>query len=59
VKIQERSNEKATRNNEIYNKAGVNPMAGCIPLIQMPFDGFVSVFPSAFELRHKKFSLGR
>jgi YidC/Oxa1 family membrane protein insertase len=30
-------------------------MAGCIPaLIQMPFDGFVSVF-SAFELRHKSF----
>jgi membrane protein insertase Oxa1/YidC/SpoIIIJ len=30
---------------KLYNKAGVNPMAGCIPaLIQMPFDGFVSVF---------------
>jgi YidC/Oxa1 family membrane protein insertase len=41
---------------KLYNKAGVNPMAGCIPaLIQMPFDGFVSVFPSAFELRHKSF----
>jgi YidC/Oxa1 family membrane protein insertase len=55
VKIQ-RSHEKQQETMKLYNKAGVNPMAGCIPaLIQMPFDGFVSVFPSAFELRHKSF----
>ncbi|MFC7773889.1 membrane protein insertase YidC [Flavobacterium sp. GCM10027622] len=42
---------------KLYNKAGVNPMAGCIPaLIQMPFM-FASFkyFPSAFELRQQGF----
>ena len=40
-----------------YNKAGVNPMAGCIPaLIQMPFlMASFQFFPSAFELRQQKF----
>ena len=42
---------------KLYNKAGVNPMAGCIPaLIQMPFM-FASFkyFPAAIELRQKGF----
>ncbi|GAA4776979.1 MULTISPECIES: membrane protein insertase YidC [Flavobacterium] len=42
---------------KLYNKAGVNPMAGCIPaLIQMPFM-FASFkyFPSAIELRQQGF----
>jgi YidC/Oxa1 family membrane protein insertase len=42
VKIQKRSHEKQQETMKLYNKAGVNPMAGCIPaLIQMPFDGSV------------------
>ena len=42
---------------KLYNKAGVNPMAGCIPaLIQMPFlMASFQFFPSAFELRQQKF----
>jgi YidC/Oxa1 family membrane protein insertase len=44
-KFKKRSHEKQQETMKLYNKAGVNPMAGCIPaLIQMPFDGFVSVF---------------
>ena len=41
----------------LYRKAGVNPMAGCIPaLIQMPFlMASFRFFPSAFELRQKSF----
>jgi len=42
---------------QLYNKAGVNPMAGCIPaLIQIPFMyASFQFFPSAFELRQKGF----
>ncbi|RAR75616.1 membrane protein insertase YidC [Flavobacterium aciduliphilum] len=42
---------------KLYNKAGVNPMAGCIPaLIQMPFlMASFRFFPSAFELRQQPF----
>ena len=42
---------------KLYNKAGVNPMAGCIPaLIQLPFMyASFQFFPSAFELRQKGF----
>ena len=41
----------------LYSKAGVNPMAGCIPaLLQIPvFYALFSFFPSAFELRQKSF----
>ena len=41
----------------LYRKAGVNPMAGCVPaLIQMPFlMASFRFFPSAFELRQKSF----
>lgn len=49
--------KKQQETMKLYNKAGVNPMAGCIPaLIQMPFM-FASFkyFPSAIELRQKGF----
>ncbi len=42
---------------ELYNKAGVNPMSGCFPmLLQMPIlFAFFFFFPSAIELRHQSF----
>lgn len=42
---------------KLYSKAGVNPMAGCIPaLIQLPFMyASFQFFPSAIELRQKSF----
>ncbi|RXR19415.1 membrane protein insertase YidC [Flavobacterium amnicola] len=49
--------KKQQETMKLYNKAGVNPMAGCIPaLIQMPFM-FASFkyFPSAIELRQQGF----
>nr|WP_315158147.1 membrane protein insertase YidC [uncultured Flavobacterium sp.] len=49
--------KKQQETMKLYNKAGVNPMAGCIPaLIQMPFlMASFQFFPSAFELRQKSF----
>jgi YidC/Oxa1 family membrane protein insertase len=49
--------KKQQETMKLYNKAGVNPMAGCIPaLIQMPFlMASFQFFPSAFELRQKGF----
>ncbi len=49
--------KKQQETMKLYNKAGVNPMAGCIPaLIQMPFlMASFKFFPSAFELRQKSF----
>ena len=58
--INEKFKDPVKRQQEtmkLYNKAGVNPMAGCIPaLIQMPFM-FASFkyFPSAIELRQHGF----
>lgn len=42
---------------DLYKKAGVNPMGGCIPLLlQFPFlIAMVRFFPSSFELRQKSF----
>ena len=41
----------------LYNRAGANPMAGCIPaLLQVPvFYALFTFFPVAFELRKKSF----
>lgn len=41
----------------LYSKAGVNPMAGCIPaILQIPiFYALFQFFPSAFDLRQKSF----
>ena len=49
--------KKQQETMKLYNKAGVNPMAGCIPaLIQIPFMyASFQFFPSAFELRQKSF----
>lgn len=47
--------QKATM--ELYNKAGVNPMSGCLPmLLQMPvLLALFFFFPSAIELRQQGF----
>jgi YidC/Oxa1 family membrane protein insertase len=60
AEISEKVKDPAKRQQEtmkLYNKAGVNPMAGCIPaLIQMPFlMASFRFFPSAFELRQQPF----
>ncbi len=49
--------KKQQETMKLYSKAGVNPMAGCIPaLIQLPFMyASFQFFPSAFELRQKGF----
>jgi YidC/Oxa1 family membrane protein insertase len=49
--------KKQQETMKLYNKAGVNPMAGCIPaLIQLPFVyASFQFFPSAFQLRQKNF----
>lgn len=49
--------KKQQETMKLYNKAGVNPMAGCIPaLIQLPFMyASFQFFPSAIELRQKSF----
>jgi len=42
---------------QLYRQAGVNPLAGCLPmLVQMPFLlAMFSFFPSAIELRQQGF----
>lgn len=60
TEISEKIKDPVKRQQEtmkLYSKAGVNPMAGCIPaLIQMPFlVASFRFFPSAFELRQKPF----
>ncbi len=49
--------KKQQETMKLYNKAGVNPMAGCIPaLIQMPFMiASFQFFPGVFDLRQKSF----
>ncbi len=49
--------KKQQETMKLYTKAGVNPMAGCIPaLIQLPFMyASFQFFPSAIELRQKGF----
>ncbi len=49
--------KKQQETMKLYNKAGVNPMAGCIPaLIQLPFMyASFQFFPSAYILRQKSF----
>jgi YidC/Oxa1 family membrane protein insertase len=49
--------KKQQETMKLYNKAGVNPMAGCIPaLIQIPFMyASFQFFPSAFEVRQQGF----
>ncbi len=49
--------KKQQETSKLYNKAGVNPMAGCIPaLIQMPFlMASFKFFPTAIQLRQQSF----
>ena len=49
--------KKQQETMKLYSKAGVNPMAGCIPaLIQMPvFYALFQFFPSAIDLRQQGF----
>jgi YidC/Oxa1 family membrane protein insertase len=56
-KFQKDPMKKQKETMALYTKAGVNPMAGCIPaLIQLPFMyASFQFFPSAIELRQKGF----
>lgn len=48
---------QGTEQWKLYQKAGVSPLGGCLPmLIQMPFlIGMYYFFPSSIELRHESF----
>lgn len=54
---QEQAAEKQQAVMALYRQAGVNPMAGCVPmLLQMPIlIALFQFFPSAIELRHQSF----
>ncbi len=49
--------KKQQETMKLYSKAGVNPMAGCIPaVLQIPiFYALFQFFPSSFDLRQKGF----
>lgn len=49
--------KKQQETMKLYTKAGVNPMAGCLPaLMQIPiFYALFQFFPSVFDLRQKSF----
>jgi membrane protein insertase Oxa1/YidC/SpoIIIJ len=48
--------KKQQETMKLYNKAGVNPMAGCMGLMQAPiFYALFQFFPSAISLRQKDF----
>lgn len=49
--------KKQQETMKLYQKAGVSPLSGCMPLfIQMPvFYALFMFFPSAFDLRQKSF----
>jgi YidC/Oxa1 family membrane protein insertase len=49
--------KKQQETMKLYNSAGVNPMAGCLPaLMQIPvFYALFQFFPSFFDLRQKNF----
>ena len=53
----EKSMERQQAMMDLYKKAGVNPMGGCIPiLIQLPIlIAMFRFFPSSFELRQESF----
>ncbi len=53
----EDSMKKQRATMDLYKKAGVNPLGGCLPLLlQFPFLlAMVRFFPSSFELRQESF----
>src|SRR5262245_13270852 len=55
----ELNREKQQEVQALYNKEGVNPLGGCLPLlVYLPFlYGFYAVLRSAIELRHAPFVL--
>ena len=61
TEINEKHKDNAMKRQQetmaLYNKAGVNPMSGCLPaLMQIPvFYALFNFFPSAFQLRQKSF----
>ena len=56
-KFKDNAMKKQQETMKIYNKAGVNPMSGCVPaLVQMPiFYALFMFFPTSFALRQKSF----
>ncbi len=56
-KYKDNAMKKQQETMKLYNKAGVNPMSGCIPaLLQLPiFYALFMFFPTSFELRQKSF----
>jgi YidC/Oxa1 family membrane protein insertase len=57
VKYKDNAMKKQQETMKLYNKAGANPMSGCLPaLVQLPvFYALFMFFPTAFELRQKSF----
>ena len=57
LKYKDNAMKKQQETMALYNKAGANPMSGCIPaLIQIPvFYALFMFFPTAFDLRQKSF----
>ena len=56
-KYKDNAIKRQQETKSLYNRAGANPMAGCIPaLLQLPvFYALFTFFPVAFELRKKSF----
>ena len=56
-KFKDNPMKKQQETMKLYSKAGVNPMAGCLPAVmQMPiFYALFQFFPSMFDLRQKSF----
>ena len=56
-KFKDNPMKKQQETMKLYSKAGVNPMAGCLPaLMQLPvFYALFQFFPSMFDLRQKSF----
>lgn len=57
AKFKDNAMKKQQETMALYGKAGVSPMAGCLPaLMQLPvFYALFQFFPSAFDLRQKSF----
>jgi YidC/Oxa1 family membrane protein insertase len=57
VKYKDNAMKKQQETMKLYSKAGVNPMAGCLPAVmQIPvFYALFQFFPSMFDLRQKSF----
>lgn len=53
----EKASERSQATMELYSRAGVSPMGGCLPmLLQMPIlFAMYSFFPSSIELRQQSF----